>query len=95
MSAVRRDRQDLLQYEDSRGGGVFVQTKVDIVGVCQVSIDRRWNSLGKIRHCRKNISIYVAAYYHPNDKKTKSVLKGWRSPYQRFAQNQQPHLDRW
>ena len=37
MSALQRDRQDLPQYEDSRGGGVFVLIKDDIIGVSEPS----------------------------------------------------------
>ena len=38
MSTIRRGREDLPQYEDSRGG-VFILIKDDIIGVHQVSIE--------------------------------------------------------
>ena len=39
MYTVRRDRQDLPWYEDSRGAGIFVLIKNDIIGIYQVSTE--------------------------------------------------------
>ena len=66
MSAVRRNRQDLPWFEDSRGGGVFVLIiKDNIIGVHQESTETN----GEIVCVKFDIvgtkSVYVAAYYHP------------------------------
>ena len=87
MFAVRKDRLDLPQYEDSRGRGVFVLMKDDIIGVHQVLIETDCEIVCVKFDIVGTKSAYVAAYYLPNEKETVNV--------EELTQNQQPHLDMW
>ena len=68
MSTVRRDRQDLPQYDDSRTAGVCVQIKDDIIVVHQVSIETDCKIVWVKFDIMGTKTVNVAAYYHPNEK---------------------------
>ena len=67
-------RQDLPQYNNSRGGGVFVLIKDDIIGVCQVSIERDCEIVWVKFDIVVTKSVLVASVYcGPNEKDMVSV----------------------
>ena len=67
QTAVRRDRQDLPRYKDTKGGGTFVLLKDDIIGVQQVTLETDCEITWVRFDITGSKSVYVAAYYRPRE----------------------------
>ncbi len=73
QTAVRRDRQDLPRYQDTKGGGTFVLLKDDIIGVRQVTLETDCEITWVKFDIIGSKSVYVGSFYRPRENDKPSI----------------------